>query len=197
MHAIAPAMSSGHVRLHSARPRPPRPRAEARQRTTKTPPDEAATTTSTARRARAERQRAEVQDAHCVRNSRQDNKNKSEKVRNTCVKCDRASVDGEGGVTSVVRKIIDYGGEDSPRCAISPGLCPHSGGRRSKRHERTPRRGPCQSPHTSRAVGAVPYPLTALRTALSLWRSARGCKAAPSCAARGRGGARRCAGPRP
>lgn len=124
-------------------------------------------------------------------------KNKSEKVRNTCVKCDRASVDGEGGVTSVVRKIIDYGGEDSPRCAISPGLCPHSGGRRSKRHERTPRRGPCQSPHTSRAVGAVPYPLTALRTALSLWRSARGCKAAPSCAARGRGGARRCAGPRP
>ena len=192
MHAIAPSVSSGHVRLHSARPRPPRPRAEARQRTTKTLP-----TRQRRRRhdalSRRERQRAEVQDAHCVRNSRQEQIRETRAVREV-----RPCISGRGGWSDECgTKIIYYGGEDSPRCAISPGLCPHSGGRRSKRHERTPRRGPCQSPHTSRAVGAVPYPLTELMTALSLWRSARGCKAAPSCAARGRGGARRCAGPRP
>ena len=112
MHAIAPSVSSGHVRLHSARPRPPRPRAEARQRTTKTLPTRQRRRRS-ARRARAERQRAEVQDAHCVRNSRQ------ELIRETRREV-RPCISGRGGWSDECgTNIIYYGGEDSPRSAIS------------------------------------------------------------------------------
>jgi len=86
MHAIAPSVSSGHVRLHSARPRPPRPRAEARQRTTKTLP-------TRQRRRRHDAlvrafQRAEVQ---CPLRSVLASTNQ----RNTCVKW--PCISGRGG----------------------------------------------------------------------------------------------------